>query len=80
VGRSLYDLTTSHGHIARHGRVEPQCRSQAGGDNLYLASIVALAVDTGILWHYQGNRRDNWATVTQPMILADLTNRRESAR
>jgi len=31
------------------------------GDNLYLASIVALDADTGkYLWHYQVNPRDTW--------------------
>jgi quinohemoprotein ethanol dehydrogenase len=50
-------------------------RSPAGGDNLYLASIVALNADTGkLLWHYQETPGDNWDyTSTQPMILADLT-------
>jgi quinohemoprotein ethanol dehydrogenase len=50
-------------------------RSPAGGDNLYLASIVALNADTGqYLWHYQETPGDSWDyTSTQPMILADLT-------
>lgn len=50
-------------------------RSPAGGDNLYLASIVALNPDTGkYVWHYQETPGDNWDfTSTQPMILADLT-------
>ena len=50
-------------------------RSPAGGDNLYLASIVALNADTGkYLWHYQETPGDNWDyTSTQPMILADVT-------
>jgi len=50
-------------------------RSPAGGDNLYLASIVALDPDTGkYKWHYQETPGDNWDyTSTQPMILADLT-------
>ena len=49
-------------------------RSPAGGDNLYLASIVALNADTGkYAWHYQETPGDNWDfTSTQPMILADL--------
>ena len=49
-------------------------RSPAGGDNLYLASLVALDADTGkYVWHYQENPGDNWDyTATQPMILADL--------
>lgn len=50
-------------------------RSPAGGDNLYLASIVALNADTGkYVWHYQETPGDNWDyTSTQPMILADIT-------
>jgi quinohemoprotein ethanol dehydrogenase len=49
-------------------------RSPAGGDNLYLASLVALNPDTGkYVWHYQETPGDNWDfTSTQPMILADL--------
>jgi quinohemoprotein ethanol dehydrogenase len=49
-------------------------RSPAGGDNLYLSSIVALNPDTGkYVWHYQQVPGDNWDyTATQPMILADL--------
>lgn len=49
-------------------------RSPGGGDNLYLASIVALNPDTGkYVWHYQETPGDNWDfTSTQPMILADL--------
>ena len=50
-------------------------RSPAGGDNLYLSSVVALNPDTGkYVWHYQETPGDNWDfTATQPMILADLT-------
>jgi quinohemoprotein ethanol dehydrogenase len=49
-------------------------RSPAGGDNLYLASIVALDADSGkYIWHYQETPGDNWDyTSTQPMILADI--------
>src|SRR6267142_2088697 len=49
-------------------------RSPAGGDNLYLASLVALNADTGkYIWHYQENPGDHWDyTSTQPMILADI--------
>lgn len=49
-------------------------RSPAGGDNLYLASLVALNPDTGkYVWHYQETPGDNWDfTSTQPMILADV--------
>ncbi len=49
-------------------------RSPAGGDNLFLASIVALRPDTGeYVWHYQNTPGDTWDyTSTQHMILADL--------
>lgn len=51
-----------------------KARSPKGGDNLYLASIVALDPDTGkYKWHYQETPGDNWDyTSTQPMILADI--------
>lgn len=50
-------------------------RSPAGGDNLYLHSIVALRPETGeFVWHYQSVPGETWDyTATQPMILADLT-------
>jgi PQQ-dependent dehydrogenase (methanol/ethanol family) len=49
-------------------------RSPGGGDNLYLSSILALAVDTGeIVWHFQTTPEDSWDyTATQPLMLADL--------
>ena len=49
-------------------------RSPGGGDNLYLASIVALDVNTGeYVWHYQTTPGETWDyTATQHMILADL--------
>ena len=49
-------------------------RSPAGGDNLYLSSILALNPDTGRLaWHYQTTPGDSWDyTATQHMILADI--------
>lgn len=51
-----------------------QHRSPAGGDNLFLASVVALDPDTGeYRWHYQETPGDNWDyTSTQDIILADL--------
>lgn len=51
-----------------------QIRSPGGGDNLYLASIVALRPDTGdYVWHYQTTPGDSWDyTATQHMILVDL--------
>lgn len=50
-------------------------RSPAGGDNLYVSSILALHSKTGrMVWHYQTTPGDQWDyTATQKMILADLT-------
>jgi PQQ-dependent dehydrogenase (methanol/ethanol family) len=49
-------------------------RSPEGGDNLFLASILALRPDTGrLVWHFQQVPGDQWDyTAVQPMILADL--------
>ncbi|MBE9540204.1 MAG: PQQ-dependent dehydrogenase, methanol/ethanol family [Proteobacteria bacterium] len=49
-------------------------RSPEGGDNLYLASILALNPHDGkLIWYYQTTPGDNWDfTATQKMILADL--------
>ena len=50
-------------------------RSPGGGDNLYLASILAINPDNGeLVWHYQTVPGDTWDyTAVQPMMLADLT-------
>jgi PQQ-dependent dehydrogenase (methanol/ethanol family) len=50
-------------------------RSPGGGDNLFLASILAVRPDTGrLVWHYQTTPGEAWDyTATQHMILADLT-------
>jgi quinohemoprotein ethanol dehydrogenase len=49
-------------------------RSEGKGDNLFLASIVALDADTGAYrWHYQENPGESWDFDScQPMILATL--------
>jgi PQQ-dependent dehydrogenase (methanol/ethanol family) len=49
-------------------------RSPDGGDNLFLASILALNPDTGeIVWHYQTTPAETWDyTATQHILLADL--------
>lgn len=51
-----------------------EIRSPGGGDNLFLASILALDADTGeYAWHYQTTPGETWDyTATQHMILADL--------
>jgi quinohemoprotein ethanol dehydrogenase len=50
-------------------------RSPQGGDNLFLASILAVRPDTGkLVWHYQETPGDTWDyTSVQPIVLADLT-------
>jgi PQQ-dependent dehydrogenase (methanol/ethanol family) len=49
-------------------------RSSAGKDNLYVASILAVDVDTGTLrWHYQVTPGDNWDyDAVQQLVLADI--------
>ncbi len=49
-------------------------RSPGGGDNLYLASILAIRPSDGeLVWHYQTTPGDNWDyTATQHIMLADL--------
>ncbi|MEP7312212.1 MAG: PQQ-dependent dehydrogenase, methanol/ethanol family [Pseudomonadota bacterium] len=52
----------------------PWIRSPGGGDNLYLASILAIKPDTGkLVWYFQTTPGEMWDyTATQNMILADL--------
>ncbi|MDG1987934.1 MAG: PQQ-dependent dehydrogenase, methanol/ethanol family [Halieaceae bacterium] len=49
-------------------------RSPAGGDNLFLSTILALDADTGkMVWYYQTTPGDSWDyTATQHIILADI--------
>jgi quinohemoprotein ethanol dehydrogenase len=45
-------------------------RSPAGGDNLFVASIVALKADTGeYVWHYQETPSERWDFDATPHIL-----------
>jgi quinohemoprotein ethanol dehydrogenase len=50
-------------------------RDPKGGDNLYIASIVALKAETGeYAWHYQATPGDTWDyDSVSPMVTADLT-------
>ena len=52
-----------------------QHRDPSGGDNLFLASIVALDPDDGTyVWHYQTTPGETWDyTATQQMVLANLS-------
>ena len=49
-------------------------RSDAKGDNLFIASVVALNADTGkYVWHYQETPGESWDyDAVQDMVLADL--------
>jgi alcohol dehydrogenase (cytochrome c)/quinohemoprotein ethanol dehydrogenase len=51
-----------------------QYRGSGGGDNLYIASIIAVNPDTGqYVWHYQETPGDEWDyDATSPLMLADL--------
>jgi len=57
------------------GPYDPQERSPGGGDNLFLASIVAVDADTGkYIWHYQVNPREAWDyKAAANIVLSDLT-------
>ena len=52
----------------------PASSAVPAGDNLYLASILAVDPKSGrLVWHYQTTPGDNWDfTAAQKMILADL--------
>lgn len=72
----VYDPDTNIVYVGTgNGMPHPSwLRSPAGGDNLYLSSIVAIDADTGRKkWHYQTTPADSWDyTATQNMILADI--------
>jgi quinohemoprotein ethanol dehydrogenase len=69
------DLNRVYIGTGNSGPYDPAVRSPGGGDNLYLASIVALDADTGkYIWHYQVNPREAWDyKATANMIAATLT-------
>ena len=47
--------------VGNSGPYDPRLRSPGGGDNLFIASIVAIDADTGkYIWHYQQNPREAW--------------------
>ncbi|MDF0545829.1 PQQ-dependent dehydrogenase, methanol/ethanol family [Sphingobium sp. H39-3-25] len=69
------DLDLLYIGVGNGGPWNQKIRSPGGGDNLFIASIVALRPQTGeYVWHYQETPGDQWDyTATQHMILADLT-------
>jgi PQQ-dependent dehydrogenase (methanol/ethanol family) len=52
-----------------------EMRDPGDGDNLYVASIIAVKADTGeYVWHYQETPGDTWDyDAVSPMMTADLT-------
>ena len=60
--------------VGNGGPWNRQLRSAGRGDNLFLASILALRPRTGeYVWHFQQTPGDEWDyTATQSIILADL--------
>lgn len=64
-------LYVGTGNGALYNRAE---RSPSGGDNLFLASILAINPDTGrLVWHYQETPGESWDyTATQNIILTTL--------
>jgi len=61
--------------VGNGGPYPMSIRSPAGGDNLYLNSLVAVDRKTGAMkWHFQETPQDSWdLTATQPMTLATMT-------
>ena len=53
---------------------DQRARDPEGGDNLFIASILAVDADTGeYAWHYQATPGDTWDyDAMSPMMLADL--------
>jgi PQQ-dependent dehydrogenase (methanol/ethanol family) len=72
----IYDPTTNYVLLGTgSGAPWPaEYRSPGGGDNLYLASIVALDLDTGkYVWHYQTTPAESWDyDNTSQLFTADL--------
>lgn len=72
----IYDAKTNLVYFgtANGAPWNPALRSPAGGDNLFLASIVALKADTGeYAWHYQQTPGERWDYDATPhLMLATL--------
>lgn len=68
------DLNLVYLGVGNGSPLAVEYRSPGGGDNLFLASIVAVNADTGeYVWHYQQVPGEKWDyTATQPMMLAEL--------
>ncbi|HEY1899612.1 MAG TPA: PQQ-dependent dehydrogenase, methanol/ethanol family [Steroidobacteraceae bacterium] len=73
----VYDPTLNLLYVGTGNGVlyDPAKRSPAGGDNLFLVSILAINPDTGRLaWYFQETPAEGFDfEATAPMVLADLT-------
>ena len=75
-GESAYDAELNLLYVGT-GNASPYpiwFRSPKGGDNLFLASILAINPDNGkLVWHYQTTPGEIWDyTATQNIVLADV--------
>ena len=68
------ELNLLYAGVGNASQYNRAVRSPGGGDNLFVASILAVNPDTGeLVWHYQTTPADSWDyTATQHMILAEL--------
>jgi len=68
------ELDLLYAGVGNASMYDRQRRSPGGGDNLFLASILAVKPDTGrLVWYYQTTPGEQWDyTATAHMILADL--------
>jgi len=68
------ELNTVYLGVGNGTHWDRSIRSPGGGDNLFLASVVALDADSGeYKWHFQQTPGDTWDyTSTQPITLADI--------
>jgi quinohemoprotein ethanol dehydrogenase len=68
------DLDILYVGVGNGGPWDRNLRSPGGGDNLFLASVVAVKPDTGkMVWYFQETPGDDWDyTSTQPIVLADI--------
>lgn len=69
-----HELNLLYVGVGNSSQYNRAVRSPGGGDNLYLASILAVNPDNGeLIWHYQTTPGESWDyTATQHMILAEL--------
>jgi quinohemoprotein ethanol dehydrogenase len=68
------DLDLLYVGTGNGGPWDRNIRSPQGGDNLFLASIIAVKPDTGkMAWYFQETPGDTWDyTSVQPIVLADI--------